>query len=220
MNIKLIGVAVIAILLIGAGGFLALNKSKTPTNNANGTSNTGATSSGNSSNSLLDLISSGKTQKCSFSYNAGSGSSTNGIVYVTANKMRGDISTTTSGKESKFMMIRDGDITYIWGGDLKTGIKMKLSDADLKTNTQANQYFNTTQKTNYDCSSWSADSSVFNIPTDVKFTDITSMQGGAMMEGSQKTGTTVSPQGQYNPCTTCAGLSGSAKTSCLQLYKC
>lgn len=190
MNTKLIAIAATAIILLGAGGLLLYNKSNKPSSQTTYPSATPTPPQETSmKNSLLGLLGSGKTQMCSFSYNAKTGGSTKGTVFLTGTKMRGDFDiTTSSNKSSKIMMIRDGDTTYLWGTDLKTGIKMTLKKEDLKTNAQANQYFDTKQKLDYKCGPWVVDSSVFTPPTNVKFTDFS-----AMMEGSIKT--TATPGG-------------------------
>lgn len=180
MNTKIAGIIVAVIILLGLGGFLFLGKNGTSKNQVTQITPTPTvTENSMTQNSLLDLLTGGKTQSCTFTYAGSDGTKTDGTVYISGTKMRGDISTITSSKkESKITMIRDGDITYIWGSDLPTGIKMTLSANDLKSNTQANQYFNSTQKTDYKCSPWSVDSSMFSVPTNIKFTDISSMMKG------------------------------------------
>lgn len=191
MNTKIAGIVIAAIILLGLGGFLFLGKNGTSKNQvAQITPTPTVTENATAQNSLLDLLTGGKTQSCTFSYAGTDGAKTAGTIYISGTKMRGDISTTTtSNKESKITMIRDGDTTYVWGSDLPTGIKMTVSADDLKTNTQANQYLNTTQKTNYKCSPWSVDSSMFSVPTNIKFTDISSMMKGIVSPtGTAQTG--------------------------------
>lgn len=178
MNTKIIGVTVAVILLLGAGGayFLSQNKTAIQTNVVST-----PTVTENKTSSLLDLLNLGKNQQCTFKTTT-SGSKTEGTFYIAQGKMRGDLKTTVDGKEQEMSMIRDGDMNYIWGSSLTTGIKMKLSLDEISSNKQTSQYINTSDKLNYDCKDWRVDSSLFTPPVDIKFTDLS-----AMMEKTKET---------------------------------
>ena len=221
MNTKLVAIAVAVIILVGAGGFLLYNKSKTNTSPSTqpSTSSSGSakTEMMGGSSTLSDLFSGGKTQKCTFDVKGTTGGSTNGTVYVSGDKAYGNFAITdSSGKASNTYMIRNNDTFYIWGSSLPTGIKMTMSLSDLASKTQGAQYSNmdVNQKLNYNCSAWSVDNTLFTPPTTVKFTDESSiMQASPVSAGG--TGSGGSAQ-----CTACNYLSGSQKTNCLALYKC
>lgn len=83
-------------------------------------------------------------------------------------------------------MITDGEYTYIWDNSSKQGIKMKFTQqdqADLEESMKDlegyesvqskndGSGFDQTAEMNYDCKRWSVDSSVFNPPSDIVFTD-------------------------------------------------
>ncbi len=213
VNVKLLAVVAGAIVLFGGGVFF-LNRNKSQPQKM--TPQVVSPAPAQTSNSLLDLLSLGKTQKCDFTYQATDGAKISGTVYLTGTKMRSDIETVTNAnKKTNISMLRDGDTTYVWGSSLPSGIKMTLKSSDLKTNAQANQYFNTTQKTDYKCSGWSADAAKFVVPTDIKFMDM----GSLMMPSGVPTTTT---SGSTNPasCAVCSGLTGDNKTSCMTIYHC
>ncbi len=214
MNSKLLAIGAAVVILVGAGGLLLFNKSNKPAPKTE-TAQTASPTPAAKLNSLLDLLSLGKTQKCNFSYTAQTAGKSEGTVFLSSNKMRADISTTTSGKVSKISMIRDGDTTYIWGMDLTAGVKMTLKKEDLKVNAQANQYLNTQQKADYKCGAWISDSATFVVPSNVKFTDISAME--KMISPTSVPSGSSSGSSQ---CAVCNNLTGAAKTACLSAYNC
>lgn len=193
MNTKLLAIAALVILLLGAGGLYFLSQNKPQTQD---TTNKAATESEKSSGkSLMDLISLGQNQRCTFS-TANEGGSTEGTFYVSQGNVRGDFKVKTSqGKESQMSMIRSGDTNYMWGSDLQTGIKMKLSLEDLSKNTQANQYSSVdpSAKADYNCMPWTVDSSLFTPPSNVKFTDLSSMMDKMQGPTGTQTGSGSNP---------------------------
>src|SRR3989344_9516608 len=114
----IIGIAIIVLLLLGAGGYFLFSKnSANPTQTQTSATNEAETATENSAmSSLLDLVTSGKTTQCNFSVQSEAGT-TKGTVYISGEKMRGDFETTTEdGKTTQMYMIRDADMYYMWGG--------------------------------------------------------------------------------------------------------
>lgn len=183
------GVIIIALLLLGVGGYFLFSKNlgapaQNQTTNSNDTSTKAQDNSAMSS--LIDLVTSGKTTQCTFDVATNSGSS-RGTLFIAGEKMRGDFETTTEdGKTSQMYMIRDNDMYYVWGGELPSGIKMTFDVDQLKTSTQANQYVDLNTKADYSCSDWTTDTSKFIPPSNIKFTDIS-----AMMDGSENSDSSV-----------------------------
>lgn len=175
MNTKLLAIGAALILLLAAGGFYLFGqsgKTQTPSDNS-----TTATENDNNSKSLMDLISSGQSQRCTFE-TSGEDGTTKGTAYVSGTNARTDIVTTVDGKESEISMIRKGDDNYIWGSDLEQGIKMTLSLDELSKNSQATQYTGSVdpnQKVNFNCMPWTVDDSLFTPPANIKFTDMSAI---------------------------------------------
>ncbi len=169
MNTKFLGVIVGVILLIGAGGLFLSQKSQPAKTNVTPTPTKSTTKS--ITTSLLELITQGKNQRCTFNTKSND-TSTTGTMYFSSGNVRGDFKTVTKGKETEFSMIRNGDINYIWGSSLPMGIKMKLSLDELSKNSQTTQYVNPSQKIDYNCMPWNADKSLFIPPSNVEFTEI------------------------------------------------
>lgn len=211
----IVGVIIIAFLLLGVGGYFLFGKnlgapSQNQTTNSNDTSTKAQDNSAMSS--LIDLVTSGKTTQCTFDVTADSGNS-KGTIFITGEKMRGDFETTTQdGKTSQMYMIRDGNMYYMWGGELPGGIKMTFNVDDLKTNTQANQYVDLNTKSDYRCSDWTTDASKFTPPSNVKFTDLSSM-----MEGLDKT---VREESENTDSSVCDSITDAqAKAACENALK-
>lgn len=213
VNKKVLAIIVVVLLLL-LGGWYFMNSKKSPT----GTT-PGATTSENQGGmkSLKDLLSSGVAQKCTFSSTDESGSN-EGITYVSAGKVRGDFTTTVSGKITKSHMISDGKTSYIWTDGEKDGFKMTIPDAtptSAKTdtsNSQVSSEGDLNQKMDYKCSGWVVDNSFFTPPTNVTFNDFSKMINPAAPADS---GSSSSSQ-----CSYCNSLSGDDKTQCLTALKC
>lgn len=203
----LIGITAAVIILIGGGMLLFLNKNKTsaPINNSTSVMEEKKEET-TVENDIQGLLSSGKTQQCSFS-SSGEFGETKGTVYVTSGKIRADITTTADKKTTQINIIRVGDDNYIWGGAFpkETGLKMTLTSDEFMKDEESKKYFDPSKKVYYKCDSWILDSSVFNPPTKVKFQDLSKM-----MEK-------INPSSQ---CSLCSSLTGDAKTACMTSFNC
>lgn len=208
MNTKIVGIIAAAVILLLAGGAYFLSQNKTTTNTNVSPTPTAAT---NKTSSLLDLLSSGKNQQCTFK-TVTSKSSTEGAFYIAGNKIRGDIKTTVDGKVQEINLIRDGEINYMWGSSLgnNTGIKMKISLEEVSKNQQTSGFIDPNNKLDYNCMPWTTDASLFIPPTNIKFTDMTSLLAPKTTGTQTKTDTT-------NPCSQIADIN--AKTACENALK-
>lgn len=203
----LIGIIAAAIILLGGVGAFLYSKNK-PAQNPPTTSTSENQSGQTMSDNLLGLLSSGKTQQCTFDSSDPASGGINGTVYLSGNKMRGDFKIATEGSQvNQISMIRNGDDNYIWGEGFPggTGIKMTLSMDEYTSDAESKKYFDPTQKVEYKCDSWVVDSSVFTPPSNVKFSDISEMMK-------------VTPSASN--CSICNSLTGDAKTSCLAQLNC
>ncbi|MFA5776072.1 MAG: hypothetical protein WC988_00745 [Patescibacteria group bacterium] len=127
---------------------------------------------------VFDLIKLGKILKCTYSMDA-EGVSISGISYVSGKNMRGDFENTDpTGSKMQSHMISDGAWVYTWTSASPQGFKMNVSDAESKTPTadtgsSANGQNLDNFKNNLDfkCNPWVEDTSLFQVPSDIKFTD-------------------------------------------------
>ncbi|EKE00006.1 MAG: hypothetical protein ACD_22C00108G0002, partial [uncultured bacterium] len=138
--------------------------------------------------SFTDLINAGKSLKCTYESDMG-GTKISGTTYVAGKKMRTDSTVNIDlGQGPQDMgshMIMDGDYFYMWTEGSETGTKMKISSVEgynsgdstdssipdsFKSNT--NEALNQIKENfDYNCMLWLADSSMFETPSDVTFTE-------------------------------------------------
>jgi len=201
----ILGAVVVIVLIIAVGYFKFSQSSKTtpvaPIQES--TQNQGSTKG-----SIMSLLSAGNSVTCKTSYPDGAMS---GTVYVADKKVRGDFMAEAGGKQMESHMIQDGDYGYFWSGNQGTKIKTDESSQvspapDVQTSAP-----DLNKDVDLDCSSWPVDASKFEVPADVKFTDLTEM----MMQ-IQKTptpsGTTNNSQSSY-----CDQITDSAaKAACMK----
>ena len=214
---KNIGIAVIAIILllvVAGGGFFFLKSSKAPIKTQTQSANTQAakpTTGNATSDSILSLISGGKTVNCSITYpdNKGTGS-----IYVSDKKFAGDSTTKDSdGKETTGHMISDGTFMYIWSAAMPTGIKVNLENAkNMTQNSAVSRSFDVNQKVGLKCSPWLADNSKFTVPTNIKFQDMSELLKQFQPQVTTAPAETGKQTGGSSPCDQVPA--GAARTAC------
>lgn len=160
----------------------------TPTVTNNQAQNAGTGNEQTQSTNIRDLLALGKNQKCTVTISEtseeGVKTDTQGTLYFSGQKMAEDISITSTDKnmpKTSMRMISDGSYMYSWNPETKiNGMKFKVTEPtteDTKTTTSNAQAsgVNMDQKYDMKCSDWTVDNSVFAIPTDVTFTDLSEM---------------------------------------------
>lgn len=217
---KWIILAVVAILLLilGIGGyFFVAAKNQTSTKTTTQTPEPTASENNTISGNIESLLSSGQNSQCTFSTDT-SGTVSTGTVFVSQNKMRGDFSSSVSGKQTTSHMIRDGEWVYTWTDGTNQGVKMKIT-ADLEkkakeiaSSNSATGTFDVNQNVDYSCKSWSTDTSKFQVPTNVTFVDLS-----AQMENINKMTDTVGD----SKCKACDFIQdNAAKAECKKSLNC
>lgn len=111
-----------------------------------------------------EFLSSGKSEMCTFTLDSG-GKSTNGTVYAANGKIRADFTIPLENGTFQQHMLVDSYVVYLWTNVNSAGIKFFAKD---KT---PNDTFKSL--TNYDCTPWTTNLSVFDLPASVIFTEIT-----------------------------------------------
>ncbi len=168
----------------------------------------------NITGSLEDLINQSKSLKCTWQYTDPQNQSQGqGEIFVSGKKFSGSTTIQVPGQNPiTSEMISDGQWLYQWGGPLAQGVKMNISELqDMgsdQTNDQAQSAYKTlNQQYQYHCQAWTPDQSKFQLPSGVKFTDLTQLMQNAV-ENSQDM--------QQNACAMCDLLPADAKTECLK----
>lgn len=213
-----LGVVVLLVLLVGS---VLLNRAKHTGEVADSTAAitpvTPSTTPTTENVSLKSLLAMNKAQKCTFD-----NESVSGTTYISNGKVRGDYTAKTGGSTPATHMIVDGTTSYMWMDNATTGYKMNFSamegnptKGDVNNTGQVNVDPNKTM--NYNCSAWSADASVFALPSSVQFTDMS-----AMMDKYQTPPTIAPTPGSKNMdemMAACNKLPEPAKTQCLSSMK-
>lgn len=204
-------IVIFVLLLLGLGAFFMFSsKDKGPNDSktANVDTTTSEKKTGETS-SLKDLFMAGLPQSCTFSSDT-DGYKSEGTIYTTKGKMRGDFKGMVDGKELGTHMIYDGETSYIWTDGENKGFKTTLSEeqkADLQNDSKSQGTVDLDQELNYSCKPWAANGAVFVLPTDVEFLSLDEMMGDLKTQmGAQ--------------CSVCEELDGEARTSCLETLKC
>lgn len=168
-----------------------------------------------SESSFNELFAKGDKQKCVFTYNDEQSSQTGTAYFDGEQRMRGDF-TTEVDEIGTFdtHIIRDGDWFYSWGGPLggEMGTKINLSEQETAEG-EANESVNLDERVRFDCERWSADSSKFELPSDIIFSEISTQFNIDANAGGE-----VQTQDQ---CSTCELLpEGDARSQCLEALNC
>src|SRR3989344_1202599 len=167
----LIGIVIIGAIIVGAYMFYtSLNPSQ-----ENQSLNPNSSIQVNPQNSvskasLKDLAQSATPQKCTLS--GASGDFIDGVVYVANGKNRADFTTMDDGKQTKSHMIGDGSNYYIWLDGMEAGFKTSVG---AQSSPQQSGGIDSNQQYSWSCVSWPVDSSVFNPPSNIEFTDYSSI---------------------------------------------
>lgn len=126
--------------------------------------------------SMARLMALGQDVTCTYEKNDEQGRQ-DGTIYASNNKLRGEINMTTAEGTYLMHMVREGDTHYMWGGPFgeNQGMKMQVSAADAQNLQGRRQGPDVNEELNYDCHAWSADPSMFVVPSDIQFNDMSQM---------------------------------------------
>lgn len=210
-NRIVIGILVVVALVLSGAGFTWIkNQSSQPTVTSSPMASAQVQSSVSvqaQQLSLMDLWKSQSSQKCTFSDTS---TKTSGTVYVSDGKVRGDFRINSQGQVLNSHMIVDGQTSYIWSDGMGQGMKIAMDKfASTPTATQSSQV-DINKKTDYRCENWNTDNTVFTIPADMQFNDMSSLVPNAsgMMDGKAA------------QCAACDRLSGVARAQCKSALSC
>lgn len=215
MNKKTIWIAVaILVILVAAWGVMAsrkkggLEKRDSQSAGKQEKADTGKLTS------LKELQAVTSPQKCTFKDET-SPEQAQGMVYISKGKLRGDFGMFSQGKTIKTHMISDGKYSYTWMDDSATGFKVAL-DAPKTESKPASTGVDADKQINYSCQAWSEDSTMFTMPSNIKFEDFSAL----VAPQSQPSGTLEPAGSSAAACAACDTLEGDAKTQCRTALSC
>jgi hypothetical protein len=213
----IIGIVIAVIVVLGGVGLYFMNKSSTSdTSTQESTTNVTTDTSSSNRASLRSLMGLAKNQQCTFTDNE---SGSEGTVYVTNDKMRGDFTAISEGETIGSHVIIIGEDMYLWMDGSGDGYKSSISDTE-NADEEAGQQERDTESSGldinnevtYKCQPWVVDASKFELPQDINFRDL-----GTMMEEME---TTMQEQSETN-CQSCDNLPpGEAQDQCRQALGC
>lgn len=217
MNKTLFIVIIVGVFLAAIGGYVYLGKrggdSVTESDNNQTTA----------MDSLRNLMAAGSSLQCTF---VDAEANSEGTIKVSGGQMRGDFTVTGEDKSIVSHMITDSEKMYIWSDELPgQGFIYTIPDVQGEEGSPApSAEFNAPdvdKKLDYKCSPWAVDSSVFTPPSEVKFSDISTMMQGLPVATPAPTNSGEKTESDANAqCAACNSLSGDVKAQCLQALGC
>jgi len=139
----------------------------------------------NLSGNIFDLVNLNKSIKCTFKSET-EGGAASGVTYVANGKTKTEFEIKNDEMDIKSYSISDGDWMYTWTSENNQGTKMNLNemqdmaDENIEEETEEIEYTNQTQDFDYKCTPWSVDNSVFELPENIEFMDLSEMMKGFM----------------------------------------
>ncbi len=193
------------IIVVLAGIYFYLNSGSPIASTTPGGATAGNTISGQQS--LAALFASGQSVQCTYTDTV-NGQNIQGKVYVGGGKMRADTAMSIQGQPTNVHLVFDGATAYTWMDGLPSGSKFAMDPATMQASGNGQSGLDAQKKLNYNCTSWSVDSSLTTPPSSISFIDLSAvMPGGAGTTGGVG-------------CSACDSLSGSAQAQCKAALKC
>lgn len=161
---------VLGLIIVLVGGYFFMKSDEAPSEDA-----AEVTESTDRKMSFGDFVRQGGSYQCDVEQTV-DGTSTKGISYIDGGKVKGEYLTQAEGLSiTSYFIVRDGYV-YTWGSfapnmGFKTRVMEEVAQ-DTSTEVSGSYSFNTDDVGDYNCEPWTADASVFALPTGVKFTEI------------------------------------------------
>ena len=175
---KTIGWVVAVIVVVGGLWYLSSSQTSTTSPEGSTASSTGVTvvsktdtTNGVFRSSLQGLLKRAGNYRCTFT-RLDAGANTDGTVFISGNRMRGDFVTTVAGNTIQSHMLYLADYVYTWSSIAAQGFKSKatsLTAGGAVTGSNANA-FDYSQELDYTCKAWGGDAALFEMPKGIVFT--------------------------------------------------
>lgn len=203
MNTKNIILIVLGLLIVGGGTYFFMYK-------GGASSSTPEQVSGPTS--LTALMALGVPQKCDFADTSNAQAQTSGTVYVSGGKSRGDFTSTAGGQTFHAHSIVANDTMYSWVDENGIGVKIAINKDQPKPASDGKQ-FDASKMMDYHCSAWIPDPSKFDVPTNIKFMEMTApampSAGGGASAGAGASGNVPT-----NACSACDSVPEAYRAQC------
>lgn len=163
----------------------------------------GTTLAGQEETTLRSLLG-GASQKCVYAIPESPADET-ATIYVADGKLRIEVST-----ENVISIMRD-DMVYGWTAGSKEGMQIKVPKDAQNSDVATAQGVDLDEPAKISCENWRADMSLFEIPKDVTFRDLSALVPGGNTSGSS---------GASSQCGMCASLPADQQAACKQALNC
>jgi hypothetical protein len=181
MNTKII-LTVLGILIVSTATYFVITNKNTDTKNQISNESTPISNSENidsssTPQSLKELLTLKQDIRCEFNTDEENNNSS-GVVQASNGKARVDFTaiSNNSGQETiNGHMIMADDIAYTWLDSESKGYKISIEKITEVENTANSSQIDPNKKMDYRCTNVAIDNSVFNIPDNIEFTDVSSM---------------------------------------------
>lgn len=117
--------------------------------------------------SLESLVALGGNYECTVTMDQ-QGTQSQGTVYISGTKVRGDFAAQAEGMTMNASMISDGSFVYTWSDLMPQGYKMAVTATGGSTGT-AQSGFDMTAGVTYNCNPWTPETSKFVPPSNIQF---------------------------------------------------
>jgi len=174
MNLQGIIFLIIGGVVIIGGGLYLVNS--TPNDDQQGVVEEEAMTNEDFSdaNSLRALIALGRDLTCDFVHDDPETGRSEGTVFLSGERMRGDFRITANGTEMESHVIRNGSTGYTWGTTPMgtVAIMFDISQEDDIASSNEGESVDLDQNLEFECSAWSVDESKFAPPSDLDFQNV------------------------------------------------
>jgi len=126
--------------------------------------------------SLKELVKRDKALHCTYEGTM-NGDTTKQDIYLAGDTYRIDVVTTLNGEEMRSHMINDGEWIYSWNSITEQGMKMSHDFIEEQGGSE-DISVDMEDVSTYSCKSWSKDSSLFSVPSDIPFMNFDELMQG------------------------------------------
>lgn len=185
MSSKTIAIIALAVIVIGGGYMLLQSKDSAPvvtntdtetqTETETNTQEEETATPTSKKMAFSEFLKQGGAHKCTVNQNI-QDMETKGTTYISGDMIRGEYAMNIQGMDmTSTFIVRDG-YTYTWSSIMPNmGFKSKIVETTPTTNpnqgTSGSYSWNADLIGDYNCETWRADSSLFEIPTGITFTE-------------------------------------------------
>lgn len=170
MKYALTGVLIVAVLGLG---YYWYSRTASPAPAAGDTTGQESAQSSTFTGSFKDLLTRGGDWRCTLESTVG-GAASSGTTYTSGGMVRADVEMSVEGYGTmESHMIADGTNVYTWSPMMPFGVKASMTDSPVATpDTSGGESFDAAGAYSYHCEPWSADRSMFELPSGVTFRTI------------------------------------------------